>query len=193
METKERKITIGRLWRLCPVRHTLLGLSALWLGFYFLFRGNRELMNALCRVLVRPWHQAAGRLYSLVRFSVAEWVIALWVIMGLAFAAQLVVHMIRRRSGEGLYRWFVSALTMAMMLFGLFSLWWGVYYYSDSFAQQSGLERRAIAAEELESVTRYFAGIANNYSSQVERDADGVFTADFTYLFDRSETLDHAV
>ena len=193
METREKKTTIGRLWRLCPVRHTLLGLSLLWLGFYFCFRGNRALMNAICRIFVRPWHQTAGRLYSMAPFSVAQWVIVGWIIAGLAFAAQLVIHVVRNHSRGALYRWFISLLTMTMTIFGLFSLWWGVYYYSDSFAEQAGLERRAISVEELESVTRYFAEMANEYSSQVQRDADGVFTADFRELFDRSETLYHAV
>ena len=48
METRERKKNrIARVWRLCPVRHTLLLLSLLWLGFYFTFRSRREWMKAI--------------------------------------------------------------------------------------------------------------------------------------------------
>ena len=194
METTEKKkITLSALWRRCPARHVLLLLDAAWLVFYFLFRENRALMNALSRTLVRPWHRAAGRAYSLVPFSVAQWVIVAWILMGLAFLAQLIFHFVRRRGGEGLYRWTVSVLCMGLTLFGLFSLWWGVCYYSDSFTIQSELERRPISVEELQSVTQYFADTANEYSHRVDRDADGFFTADEQYLFEHSKTLYRAV
>ena len=80
---------------------------------------------------------------------------------------------------------------MAFTLFGLFSLWWGVFYYSDSFVSQSGLTRRPISNAELESVTAYFGSVANEYSSEVERDGRGIFTADLDELFDQSPTLYH--
>ncbi len=192
METNEKKrITILGVWRLCPARHALLMMSLLWLGFYFSFRGRREWMNAICAALVRPWHRFAGRIYSLVRFSAAEWIIAVWIALGCCFIVQLILHFRRRRSGESLYRWGVSVLTMAFTLFGLFSLWWGVFYYSDSFVSQSGLTRRPISNAELESVTAYFGSVANEYSSEVERDGRGIFTADLDELFDQSPTLYH--
>jgi len=194
METREKKgITFRELWGLCPVRHTLSLVSLAWLAVYFTTRNDQRWMALLCRTLVRPWHHTAGRLYSMVPFSAAEWVIVLWVLMGLGFLTQLVLHFRRRGEGRALYRWAVSLLTMVSVLFGLFSLWWGVCYYAGTFAGQAGLERRPIAAEELESVTEYFAELANEYSSRVERDADGVFTAEPRSLFDASETLYHAV
>ena len=189
--TRKEKLTFKRVWRLCPVRHTLLVFSWLWLGFYFCFRGRREWMNFLCRTLVRPWHAAAGRFYSLVRFSAAEWIFVLWILMAGCFIAQLVIHIRDRRSFEGWYRWMVSVLAMAFTIFGLFSLWWGVLYYSDSFIVQSGLSRRPISADELESVTAYFARTADEYAVKVERDDRGIFTADLDGLFDHSQVLYH--
>ena len=194
METKEKKrISALDLWRLCPIRHTLTLISWAWLAFFFLFREKKAWMNALCRTVVRPWHRLAGRVYSLVPFSVAEWIIGLWVVMGCCFAAQLVIHIKRNRPWQGFYRWAVSVLTMIFVLFGLFSLWWGVLYYSDSFVEQSGLERRPITARELESVTVFFARQANVMSDQVERDENGIFTADREALFSHSRTLYHPV
>ena len=193
METKEKRISIGAIWRLCPVRHTLLCLSLLWLGFYFSFRSDRALMNALCRRAVRPWHVLAGQFFSRVRFSVAEWIVALWVLLGAAFLVQLAVHFRRRRGIRALWRWLVTLLTVVSLLFGLFCLWWGVYYYADSFTEQAGLARRAISVDELERVTRWFAALADEYAARVERDADEIFTADRTALFDRSATLYHAI
>ena len=78
METTEKKkITFRSLWRLCPARHVVLLVSLAWLAAYFLLRGNKAVMNALCRTLVRPWHAFAGKLFSAVPFSVTEWVILL--------------------------------------------------------------------------------------------------------------------
>ena len=193
METKEKKTSIGSLWRLCPVRHTLLCLALLWQGVYFSFRHDRAWMNALYRAVVRPWHTLAGRFYSQVRFSVAEWIIAAWVLMGAVFLGQLAVHFRCRRGWRALWRWAVSLLTVISLLFGLFCLWWGVCYDSDSFVVQSGLARRGISAKELQRVTLYFAQLANEYSARVERDADGLFTAEQRELFDHSTTLYHAL
>ena len=190
METTEKKsISLPYIWRLCPVRHMLVLVSWLWLGFFFLFRGKKPWMNAICAAVVRPWHALAGRFYSAVRFSAAEWIIALWVVMGCCFTAQLVIHVVKKRPWEGGYRWTLSVLAMGSALFALFSLWWGVFYYSDSFVERSGLQRRPISAEELYKVTAYFAGVANEYSDKVQRDENGIFTADFDELFDRSVTL----
>ena len=194
METREKnRISVAAWWRLCPVRHSLLLLSLAWVGVYFATRENKRWMQFLSGTLVRPWHRLAGRIYSLVPFSAAEWIIALWIGLGLCFLVQLVIHIRRRHSGEALYRWVVSILAMATTLFGLFSLWWGVFYYSGTFAETSGLERRAISSEELRSVTAWFADMANEYSDQVERDERGVFTADRRDLFDRSRTLYHGI
>ena len=194
METREEKrIPLSYIWRLCPVRHGVILLSWLWLGFFFLFRGRRDWMNALCRTATRPWHTWAGGLYSSVRFSGAEWIVALWIIMGCCFAAQLVIHLRKKLSWEGGYRWAASVLAMASALFALFTLWWGVLYCSDSFVERSGLERRPISARELQSVTEYFAALANEFSAPVERDERGIFNADLDALFDRSVTLYRAV
>ncbi len=190
METREKNKTwLGRWWRLCPVRHFLLILSLVWLGVYFTTRENRGWMELLCRTLVRPWHRWAGRLYSLVRFSAAEWIVGAWILMGICFIVQGVICLVKRHGGAAFCRWAASLLTVVSVLFGLFSLWWGVFYYSGTFQEQTGLQDRPVSAGELKTVTAYFADLANEYSARVERDADGVFTADLRSLFDHSETL----
>lgn len=193
MEMREKKGTwLCRWWRLCLARHGLLLAALVWLGVYFTTRGHRCWMELLCHALVRPWHRLAGRFYSLAPFSVAEWLIVLWIAMGICFLVQLGIHFRRRHGGAALYRWAVSLVTMAAVLFGLFSLWWGVFYYAGTFAEKAGLEDRPIADSELRDVTAYFADIANEYAPRVDRDAAGVFTADLGELFDHSRTLYHA-
>lgn len=189
METTEKKkITLRSLWRLCPARHAVLLISLAWLAAYFLLRENRAVMNFLCKALVRPWHAFAGRLFSAVPFSVTEWVILSLAALGVVLLVLLIVRLIRRRWAKA-YRTGMTILSVSAAMFALFCLWWGVLYYSDSFIEQAGLERRDISVQELETVTRYFAEQANAAGEHVERGEDGVFRADKSDIFRRSPDI----
>ena len=189
METTEKKkITFRPLWRLCPARHAVLLISLAWLAAYFLLRENRAVMNFLCKALVRPWHAFAGRLFSAVPFSVTEWVILFLAALGVVLLVLLIVRLIRRRWAKA-YRTGMTILSVSAAMFALFCLWWGVLYYSDSFTEQAGLERRDISVQELETVTRYFAEQANAAGEHVERGEDGVFRADKSDIFRRSADI----
>lgn len=189
METTEKKrITLRSLWRLCPVRHAVLLISLAWLAAYFLLRENRAVMNFLCKALVRPWHAFAGRLFSAVPFSVTELVILFLAALGVVLLVLLIVQLIRRRWAKA-YRTGMTILSVSAAMFALFCLWWGVLYYSDSFTEQAGLERRDISVQELETVTRYFAEQANAAGERVERGEDGVFRADKSDIFRRSPDI----
>lgn len=189
METTEKKkITLRPLWRLCPARHAVLLISLAWLAAYFLLRENRAVMNFLCKALVRPWHAFAGRLFSAVPFSVTEWVILSLAAFGVVLLVLLIVRLIRRRWVKA-YRTGMTILSVSAAMFALFCLWWGVLYYSDSFTEQAGLERRDISVQELETVTRYFAEQASSAGERVERGEDGVFRADKSDIFRRSPDI----
>lgn len=189
METTEKKkITLRSLWRLCPARHAVLLISLAWLAAYFLLRENRAVMNFLCKALVRPWHAFAGRLFSAVPFSVTEWVILSLAALGVVLLVLLIVRLIRRRWAKA-YRTGMTILSVSAAMFALFCLWWGVLYYSDSFIEQAGLERRDISVQELETVTRYFAEQASSAGEHVERGEDGVFRADKSDIFRRSPDI----
>lgn len=189
METTEKKrITLRSLWRLCPARHAVLLISLAWLAAYFLLRENRAVMNFLCKALVRPWHAFAGRLFSAVPFSVTEWVILSLAALGVVLLVLLIVRLIRRRWAKA-YRTGMTILSVSAAMFALFCLWWGVLYYSDSFTEQAGLERRDISVQELETVTRYFAEQASAAGEHVARGEDGVFRADKSDTFRRSADI----
>lgn len=189
METTEKKrITLRSLWRLCPARHAVLLISLAWLAAYFLLRENRAVMNFLCKALVRPWHAFAGRLFSAVPFSVTEWVILSLAALGVVLLVLLIVRLIRRRWAKA-YRTGMTILSVSAAMFALFCLWWGVLYYSDSFIEQAGLERRDISVQELETVTRYFAEQASSAGEHVERGEDGVFAVNKDAIFRRSPDI----
>ena len=189
METTEKKkIMFRSFWRLCPARHIVLLMSLAWIAAYFLLRGNKAVMNALCRTLVRPWHAFAGRLFSAVPFSVTEWVILFLVALGVVLLIVLLVRLIRRRWAKA-YRTGMTILSVSAALFALFCLWWGVLYYSDSFTEQAGLERRDVSVQELETVTKYFAAQANTLAERTERDGNGVCAMDKDAIFRRSADI----
>lgn len=189
METTEKKkITFRSFWRLCPARHIVLLVSLAWLAAYFLLRGNKAVMNALCRTLVRPWHAFAGKFFSAAPFSVTEWVILFLVALGVVLLIVLLVRLIRRRWSKA-YRTGMTILSVSAALFALFCLWWGVLYYSDSFTEQAGLERRDVSVQELETVTKYFAAQANTLAERTERDRNGVCAMDKDAIFRRSADI----
>ena len=145
-------------------------------------------MNSICRTLVRPWHNFAGKFFSSVSFSVTEWVIIALVILGVSLLVALLIQLIRRKWKQS-YRIAMTILSICAAMFGLFCLWWGVLYYSDSFSEQAGLTTRDISVEELQSVTQYFADYANDLSDDVERDENGIYSVDQKDLFERSSTV----
>ena len=104
------------------------------------------------------------RHFSTVPFSVTEWVILFLVALGVTLLVLLIVWLIRRRWAKA-YRTGMTILSVSAVMFALFCLWWGVLYYSDSFTEQAGLERRDISVQELETVTRYFAAEGNTAGS----------------------------
>lgn len=192
---REKENRIVLLWRLCPVRWTVLLLSLAWIGVYFALRQNRGCMNFLCRWAVRPWHRLAGRLSGLVRFSLAEWCILVAFLAAGFYFLQLLLWLIRTllsKNKPGVKRLVTGGVTFFMLfllIFGLFCLWWGVFYYSDSFIQKSGLERRDVSTSELATVTEHFIYIANSYVNKVSRNEDGVMIADTDALLDASAHL----
>ena len=186
--TAKKRITLRSLWRRCPARHTVLLLSLVWLAAYFLLRSNRDVMNFLCKTLVRPWHAFAGKIFSAVPFSVTEWIILFLTALGVALLILLAAQLVRRRWVKA-YRTGMTILSVSAAMFALFCLWWGVLYYSDSFTEQARLERRDISVQELETVTEYFAAQANAAGEHVERGEDGVFRADKSDIFRRSADI----
>lgn len=174
----------------CPLRLAVLGISAVWIALYFLKRNDRAWMNAVCEAAVTPWHHFAGRIYDALPFSAMELYILLGIFAVLAFLAQLVIHFVKRpREHIRLARWAITLLSAASAVFGLFCLWWGVYYYSDSFCDRSGLVPAEVAVEDLQSVTAAFAGLANDTAMSVQRDENGLCAADRRDILDRSDTV----
>jgi hypothetical protein len=190
----KREKNPGRVFKLCPVRHTLLGLSAIVILGYFLLRDDKKLMETVSEGFVRPYHRLAGRVSGLVGFSIAEIFYAVLLLGVLIYLARAAVLLIRHDGrAVRVYRTIVSLLTAAAMLYAGACVLWGVYYYAHGFSERIGIDAGPVAVQDLENVTVWFAGLANQYASEVSRDENEVYTADLDSLFTRSETLYEAM
>ena len=181
---------LGAWYKLCPVRHTLILVSALVIAFHLLTRPLHALNVWLSENAVRPAHRWLSTVTGRVPFSVAELLIALLVFSLLIYlSSQLVSFFSKPKFFLRLYRTLTTLLALGLSIYGGFCLLWGVYYYGDDFMARSGLKNEPISAEQLERVTAYFAALANEYSGRVPRDENGVCCTNRGGIIDRSPEL----
>ena len=196
MENKTvKKRGPAALFRLCPVRHILILLSALLIGAHLLTRNDHDLNAWLSEHFVRRAHRALSLATAKLPFSVAELLICLAAVGLIVYITLSIVSIIRR--GNGLHKVYIILTTLAafgLAVYAGFCLLWGVYYYGDDFSARSGLKAGEISTEQLEAVTAYFAQLANETADRVPRDANGVCATDrdrvlalSTELYDRTQ------
>ncbi|MCR5089469.1 MAG: DUF3810 domain-containing protein, partial [Oscillospiraceae bacterium] len=154
------------------------------------FRYNRTVMQTLYRHIVRPLHLSLISLTGKVSFSVAELVIILTVLSVLVRLAVSLIRLVREPGrGRQLLRILLWLLALVLWIYAGFCLMWGVYYYSEDFSENAGIRSRDVSVEELETVTAWFAELANRYAPLVPRDENGVYAADRAAILRKSETL----
>ncbi|MEG0418061.1 DUF3810 domain-containing protein [Gordonibacter sp.] len=174
--------------RFFPLRLLFLlpGIGALLVTLYA--QGNPDWTEQVYSRMVYPVLSAAvGFLPSLVRFSVAEW----WVALFLLFCFWYVVHCIRRivvgrgvlsrkapeasgNLGRGviLYRSVVGALAIASMLYFAFTTLCGLNYYRHTFTSYTGYGVEQSSVEELEQLCVSLAGGLNQTRERLGQDVD---------------------
>ena len=185
----DEKIKNGlRAWyRLCPIRHTLILVSAVLIFLHLLTRPFRALNVWLSARMVRPAHVWLSEKCANVSFSVAELLIALLVLGLLWYLLHQLSALFRQpKFFLRLYRTLTALLALGLTVYAGFSLLWGVYYYGDDFIAQSGLKNDPVSIRQLERVTWYFADMANTYADRVPRGEDGQYRGDRAALLDKT-------
>ena len=169
----------------------LLLLSAACIGAHLLLRKNHSLMNHFSNSIIAPLHRVmSSACAALGTLSLAEILIGLFTItITVYIIREMALLLIRPGRIKRLYRSFVRLAATALAVYAGYSLLWGVYYYGDDFIAESGLESSEISLEQLETVTVYFAEKLNDYSRQVERDENGLYTADRAAILARSHEV----
>ena len=154
--------------------------------FYF-FRNDRAIVNFWVYSLTLPFEQLLGRACAAMPFSVAELLYVLAAVTAVVLLALMARYLVRsRKKGRAAYRCVLFTADLALTVYAAFCVLWGANYYADDFCDMTDLTPEPVAYEDLLHVTRYFANGLTLASKQVERDEDGLFTAD------RQDILDYA-
>lgn len=151
-------------------------------------------MRFISQRVVQPLHHALARLTAHLPFSLAEWLYAAAIAGTFVYIlAELFLLICRPERLHRLYRLFMRLAALALGVYALFCLMWGVYFYGDDFIARSGLELREISVDELELTTLYFADLLNEYGTQVPRDDAGLCRSDRQAVLSRSAGIFRAV
>ncbi len=189
MEIREKK-TYGlkALFKICPLAHAATLLGVILLALHLLTRNNRAFTEKLVEDYIHPFHEWMAALCSgLGQTALAELLIWAFVL----FMAGLVIYRLAGllRPGKrlkSLYALFMAVLSAVLLVYAGYSILWGSYYYADNFAVDGGFEQRDISVDELETVTKFFASMLNEYGEQVCRDEGGFYTVDKEDIIARS-------
>ena len=157
------------------------------LALFYLLRGDRAAMNILVYDVTLPFEQFLGRACAALPFSVAELLYVLAAVTAVILLVRMARYLVKsRKKGRAAYRCVLFTADLALTVYAAFCVLWGVNYYADDFCDMTDLTPEPVAYEDLLHVTRYFANGLTLASKQVERDEDGLFTAD------RQDILDYA-
>ena len=157
------------------------------LALFYLLRGDRAAMNILVYDVTLPFEQFLGRACAALPFSVAELLYVLAAVTAVILLVRMARYLVKsKRKGRAAYRCVLFTADLALTVYAAFCVLWGVNYYADDLCDMTDLTPEPVAYEDLLHVTRYFANGLTLASKQVERDEDGLFTAD------RQDILDYA-
>lgn len=178
-KTAVKKRGLAAIFALCPAAHVIALLGGGLIALFLALRHDGALMQTLSARFVQPLHHALARVTAHLPFSLAEWLYAFAIGGTTTYIIYEIAMLISRP--ERLWRFYRLCMRLAalvLIIYALFCLLWGVYYYGDDFIARSGLPSGAITSEDLELVTLYFADLLNEYSVQVPRDEAGLCRTD---------------
>ncbi len=137
-----------------------------------------------------PAEQFLGRVWSVLPwFSVAEVLTALFLAGSAAWLIRAVVLLVRDRAGVPFLRRLLAFGSALLWLWAAVSWMWNAAYYASSFQERSGLKSEPYSVETLAQVTALFAQKAAEFSTQVERDENGLFAESLEAVFDQGPAV----
>ena len=182
-ETRTKK----SVFRLAPGRHILLLVSAALIALHLLTRRSYAFNRWLSSVFVRPVHQCLSSMTALLPFSAAEVLIGAAAVGLTVYIIISAVHLVvNGEKGKQVYIIFITLTSASLAVYAGFCLLWGVFYYGDDFAAQSGLKSDPVSVEELKTVTAWFASRCNEYAGKVPRDENGCCATDRALMLRKS-------
>ncbi|MBE6995730.1 MAG: DUF3810 domain-containing protein [Ruminococcaceae bacterium] len=157
--------------------HLWLLANLLVTAAWFLLRGQKAWMTVLAEQIAGPLRQAAGRLCYLTEVSVMEVLCVLLVVGAAVYVIGSAAAVVRAkgRRGSRAYGAVLGAVNIALTLYAVFCLLWGVNYWAETFQDKSGIYAEPVAYEDLVTVTAWFAQQLSLAADDVARDENGVF------------------
>lgn len=185
METKKKNRYLNKIW----LQTGAVTIPVALLILFELLKGRPSVMSFWVWRVMAPLERSLGRLWSLLPFSVAEALTALFLTGCAAWLIRAVVLLVRRREVL-LFLRRLAALAAAWLWLWAGLCWlWNAAYYIPTFAQREGLGTSPYSVEELAAVTEYFARQAAALAPQVPRDSEGRFAAELSDCFARGPDI----
>lgn len=160
------------------------------IGLFELLKGDQGRMGWWVERVMAPVEQRLAQLWSAFPlFSVAEVLTALVLMFGVVWLIRAAVLLIRNQEGRMFARRLLAMLGVVLWIWCGLDWMWNAAYYAPTFTQRSGLEVHPYPVEKLEQVTALFARKSAEYSTQVQRDENGVFAEDTAAIFERGPDI----
>lgn len=148
-------------------------------ALFNILKNSRVAMNNLTSVTHFLQTQIAN-VCSLFPFSVAEFVWSSFFIGAFVLLIYHIVKIIRQNENrlKSFFRLIFAYVCTGLSVYLAITVFWGAYYYADTFEDKSGLTASPVTVDELYATTKFFAEKLNETALNVPRDEKGVFVAD---------------
>jgi hypothetical protein len=187
---KEKKEQLLDFFDAVKGHHLSLAIGVLLYGGYLLVRADKARTNLVIQKITTPYKRMMGWLCDFLPVSVMELCCLAAALLAVVVLVRGILLTIRRpQKCTRIYKTIAFFLAAALLVWDGYCWLWGLNYYGDSFSDQSGLEARALTAQELYRTTAYYAEQANELSGSVSRDANGVFDEPLEDIFARSDEV----
>ena len=165
-------------------------LPALLIVLFEAMKEQKSWMDRWVSGVMAPVEQALGRICALLPWiSVAEVLTALFLLGSVFWLIRAAVLLARERAAGRFLRRLLAFASAVLWLWAAVSWMWNAAYYASGVQEKSGLEVRPYSVETLAQVTALFAQQAAEFSTQVERDEEGLFSVSLEEIFGRGPAI----
>ena len=165
-------------------------LPVLLIVLFEAMKGQKSWMDRWVSGVMAPVEQALGRICALLPWiSVAEVLTALFLLGSVFWLIRAAVLLARERAAGRFLRRLLAFASAVLWLWAAVSWMWNAAYYASGVQEKSGLEVRPYSVETLAQVTALFAQQAAEFSTQVERDEEGLFSVSLEEIFGRGPAI----
>ena len=165
-------------------------LPVLLIVLFEAMKEQKSWMDRWVSGVMAPVEQALGRICALLPWiSVAEVLTALFLLGSVFWLIRAAVLLARERAAGRFLRRLLAFASAVLWLWAAVSWMWNAAYYASSVQEKSGLEVRPYSVETLAQVTALFAQQAAEFSTQVERDEEGLFSVSLEEIFGRGPAI----